>query len=110
MSGNLGGIRSSGRFAALLTFPGMRFTKCHSRRRWVGSHDTHVAAGINPAALAVPGVNLLIAEALLALTPPCAATYPYPYASRRSRAKRPFPPALRPQALDQARPYEQDNL
>jgi len=52
----------------------------------VGSHDTHVAAGINPAALAVPGVNLLIAEALLALTPPCAATYPYPYASRRSRA------------------------
>ena len=62
MSGNLGGFRSSGRFAALLTFPGMRFTKCHSRRRWVGSHDTHVAAGMNPAALAVLGVNLLIAE------------------------------------------------
>jgi hypothetical protein len=27
-----------------------------------GSHDTHVAAGVNPAALAVPDVNLLITE------------------------------------------------
>jgi hypothetical protein len=33
MSGNLGGFRSSGRFAALLTFPGMGFLESHSSQR-----------------------------------------------------------------------------
>ncbi len=67
MSGNLGGFRSSGRstaahiridpstisagFAALLTFPGMRFLK-QSLPTTSGSGMDKVVAGINPATMA----------------------------------------------------------
>ena len=53
MSGNLGGFRSSQRFALLLTFPqGWDYQNACSQPQLAGFMDCEVAAGMNPAALA----------------------------------------------------------
>jgi hypothetical protein len=53
MSRNLGGFRSSQRFALLLTFPkGWDYRNACSQRQLAGFMEGEVAAGVNPAALA----------------------------------------------------------
>jgi hypothetical protein len=50
MSGNLAGFRSSGRFAALLTFPIVGIVLNAFHRQLEGGPSGIVAAGMNPAA------------------------------------------------------------
>jgi len=57
MSENLRGFRSSGRFAALLTFPGIGLLESQRQAAPGGDIDI-VVAGLNPATNATPGLSI----------------------------------------------------